>query len=80
MSPAEVKTISKYLGKDYSVHATMGHIIDLPEKELGVDIENNFAPQYTVSRGKRKVVRDLKEEAARCDDASGLTLTGKGRR
>jgi DNA topoisomerase I len=67
-SPAKCKTISKYLGKDYSVRATMGHIIDLPEKELGIDIENNFEPKYTVSKGKRKVIRALKEEAARSDD------------
>jgi DNA topoisomerase-1 len=67
-SPAKCKTISKYLGKDYIVRATMGHIIDLPEKELGVDIEKNFEPKYTVSKGKRKIVRALKEEAARSDD------------
>lgn len=67
-SPAKCKTISKYLGKDYTVRATMGHIIDLPEKELGVDIEKNFAPKYTVSKGKRKIVKALKDEAGRSDD------------
>jgi DNA topoisomerase-1 len=67
-SPAKCKTISKYLGKDFSIRATMGHIIDLPEKELGVDIENNFAPKYVVSKGKRKIVKALKDEASRCDD------------
>jgi DNA topoisomerase-1 len=67
-SPAKCKTISKYLGKDYSVRATMGHIIDLPEKELGIDIEKDFEPKYTVSKGKRKVIRALKDEAARSDD------------
>ncbi len=67
-SPAKCKTIAKYLGKDYSVRATMGHIIDLPEKELGIDIEKDFKPKYTVSKGKRRVVRTLKEEAARADD------------
>jgi len=67
-SPAKCKTISKYLGKDYSVQATMGHIIDLPEKELGIDIEKNFEPKYTVSKGKRKVIRALKEEAAPSED------------
>lgn len=67
-SPAKCKTISKYLGKDFSVRATMGHIIDLPEKELGVDLEKDFKPKYTISKGKRRIVRALKEEAARCDD------------
>jgi DNA topoisomerase I len=67
-SPAKCKTISKYLGKDFTIRATMGHIIDLPEKELGVDIENDFAPKYTVSKGKRKIVKALKEEAGKSDD------------
>ena len=67
-SPAKCKTISKYLGKDYIVRATMGHIIDLPEKELGVDLEQDFKPKYTVSKGKRKVVKGLKDDAAKVDD------------
>ncbi|HAJ78617.1 MAG TPA: type I DNA topoisomerase [Fibrobacteres bacterium] len=66
-SPAKCKTISKYLGKEYSVMATMGHIIDLPEKEFGVDIEHDFKPQYTVSKGKSKILKALKEEAAEAD-------------
>jgi DNA topoisomerase-1 len=67
-SPAKCKTISKYLGKDFAVRATMGHIIDLPEKELGVDIEQDFKPKYTPSKGKRRILKDLKEEAAKADD------------
>ncbi|MDG5815382.1 type I DNA topoisomerase [Chitinispirillales bacterium ANBcel5] len=67
-SPAKCKTISKYLGKDFAVRATMGHIIDLPEKELGVDIERDFKPKYTPSKGKRRVLRELKDEAAKADD------------
>jgi DNA topoisomerase I len=67
-SPAKCKTISKYLGKDYTVRATMGHIIDLPEKELGVDIEQDFKPKYTTSKGKRRILRALKDEAAKADD------------
>ncbi len=67
-SPAKCKTISKYLGKDYIVRATMGHVIDLPEKELGVEIDNDFKPKYTVSKGKRKVINNLKEEAGKCED------------
>lgn len=66
-SPAKCRTISKYLGSNYTVKATMGHIIDLPEKELGVDLENDFKPKYTVSKGKRRVVASLKEEAAKAD-------------
>lgn len=67
-SPAKCKTISKYLGKDYAVRATMGHIIDLPEKELGVDIEKDFRPKYTPSKGKRKVLRELKSEAMKVEN------------
>jgi len=66
-SPAKCKTISKYLGKDFSVKATMGHIIDLPEKEFGVDVENDFKPKYTVSKGKSRILKALKEEAAHAD-------------
>ncbi len=67
-SPAKCKTISKYLGKDFAIRATMGHIIDLPEKELGVDIEQNFEPKYTTSKGKRRILKSLIEEAKKADD------------
>ncbi len=67
-SPAKCKTISKYLGKDFSIRATMGHIIDLPEKELGVDIEHEFKPKYTTSKGKRRILKALKDEPAKVDD------------
>ena len=50
-SPAKAKTIERYLGKDYRVAASMGHVRDLPERKLGVDIENDFEPTYTVLRG-----------------------------
>jgi len=66
-SPAKCRTISKYLGPEYSVKATMGHIIDLPEKELGVDIAHDFKPKYTVSKGKRRILKMLKDEAAKAD-------------
>ncbi|MEI7942305.1 MAG: type I DNA topoisomerase, partial [Candidatus Riflemargulisbacteria bacterium] len=62
-SPAKAKTISKYLSNDYVVKASMGHIIDLPAKELGVDVENNFTPTYEVSKEKKKIVTELKELA-----------------
>jgi len=62
-SPAKAKTIGKYLGKDYTVRASMGHIIDLPVKEFGIDIENNFEPKYVVMKGKAKIVSELKKAA-----------------
>ena len=58
-SPAKAKTINKFLGKDYSVMSSFGHIRDLPAKSMAVDIENNFSPQYEISSDKKKVVRDL---------------------
>jgi len=67
-SPAKCKTISKYLGKDFTVRATMGHIIDLPEKELGVDIDHDFKPKYTTSKGKRRILKILKDDAAKAED------------
>jgi DNA topoisomerase-1 len=66
-SPAKCKTISKYLGKNYSVMATMGHIIDLPGKEFGVDLENGFKPKYTVAKGKNRILKTLKDEAAKSE-------------
>jgi len=63
-SPAKAKTIERYLGKDFRVTASMGHVRDLPQKELGVDIENDFAPTYTVLPGKKKVMDGLKKFAA----------------
>src|SRR2546430_5154803 len=67
-SPAKAKTINKYLGKDYIVMASIGHIKDLPAKDLGVDIQNNFAPHYeiipdTKKRNNKKIVADLKKTA-----------------
>ena len=63
-SPAKAKTIiSKYLGKNYTVEASMGHVRDLPKSKLGVDIENNFEPKYINIRGKGDVIKELKKEA-----------------
>lgn len=62
-SPAKAKTLSRYLGKDYEVKASMGHVIDLPQKELGVDLQDNFKPKYEIIQGKKKVVNDLKRTA-----------------
>src|SRR3977135_4719021 len=67
-SPAKAKTINKYLGKDFIVMASIGHIKDLPSKGLGVDVQNNFQPEYEVipdtkKRNNKKIVADLKKTA-----------------
>jgi DNA topoisomerase-1 len=62
-SPAKVKTISKFLGKDYTVKASMGHIRDLPSNGLAVDIENGFKPKYVIIKGKKKLVNEIKKAA-----------------
>lgn len=66
-SPAKAKTIQKYLGKDYDVIASMGHVRDLPKSKLGVDVENGFQPKYTDMKGKEDVIKKLKEHAKKCD-------------
>ncbi|HEY8240271.1 MAG TPA: DNA topoisomerase, partial [Kiritimatiellia bacterium] len=66
-SPAKAKTINKILGKDYIVKASMGHVRDLPQKELGVDLEKDFKPKYTTIKGREKVIGELKAAAAGCD-------------
>ncbi len=66
-SPAKVKTIKKFLGKNYAVQASVGHIRDLPKKTLGVDENDDFNPQYETIVGKEKVVKDLKTAAAKAD-------------
>jgi DNA topoisomerase-1 len=67
-SPAKIKTIKKYLGDDFDVAASMGHIIDLPKKRIGVDIDNNFSLEYEVIEGKEKVIKDLISRAKNADD------------
>lgn len=62
-SPAKAKTIQRYLGKDYKVVSSMGHVRDLPSKGMSIDIEHNFKPTYEISSGKQKVVRDLRSAA-----------------
>ncbi|GBF11668.1 type I DNA topoisomerase [Tepidibacillus infernus] len=60
-SPAKAKTIGKYLGKKYIVKASMGHVIDLPKSQLGVEIENQFSPKYITIRGKGEVLKNLRD-------------------
>src|SRR6516225_1263904 len=67
-SPAKAKTINKYLGKQYVVKASLGHIKDLPKKNLAVDIENGFEPRYEVIEGKKKLITELKQTAKKVED------------
>lgn len=66
-SPAKAKTIEKFLGKDFKVESSFGHIADLPSKELGVDIANDFEPKYIVDKDKKALVKKLKDLASKAD-------------
>lgn len=66
-SPAKAKTIGKYLGPAYQVKACMGHLRDLPKSKLGVDVENDFEPNYRPIKGKEDIIRDLKQAAKESD-------------
>ena len=66
-SPAKAKTIGKYLGDDYEVTASMGHIRDLPASQLGIDVEHGYAPQYISIKGKEKLIKELKSKAKHAD-------------
>src|SRR5574340_158457 len=67
-SPTKAKTIQKYLGSEFLVQSSMGHIIDLPKNELGVDLEHDFQPKYVTILGKAKVISALKKAAAGITD------------
>ena len=67
-SPAKAKTINKYLGRNYKVVASMGHVRDLPKSKLGVDIEEDFEPSYEVIASRKKVLKELKDAAKESDD------------
>ena len=67
-SPTKVRTIKKYLGKEYNVAATVGHIKDLPPKEIGINVEEGFKPKYTYIPGKQKVIKSLKAAAGDSTD------------
>jgi len=66
-SPAKAKTINKYLGRDFEVKASMGHVRDLPSKGLAVDIEHDFEPTYEITPGKKRTVSSLRAAARKCD-------------
>ena len=62
-SPSKAKTIKKYLGKDYEVIASKGHIIDLPASRFAVDVDNDFKPEYIKMKGKAKIIKEIKDDA-----------------
>ncbi|MCX6835113.1 MAG: toprim domain-containing protein, partial [candidate division Zixibacteria bacterium] len=62
-SPAKSRTLSRFLGDDYDILSTVGHLVDLPKSELGVDTENDFKPVYTIIDGKEKILAQLKKAA-----------------
>ena len=66
-SPAKSATIKKYLGEHFEVKASYGHVADLPKKNMGVDVKNNFAVKYEISPDKKKVIADLKKAAKLVD-------------
>ena len=85
-SPAKSKTIEKFLGRSYTVRASMGHLRDLPKSIFGVDIENGFEPKYINIRGKGELIKELKAAAKKADKVyiatdfiSQLTLTARAR-
>lgn len=67
-SPTKAKTISRFLGKDYVIKSSFGHVRDLPKSKIGIDIEHDFAPQYIISRDKTKIAKELKEAAKKADE------------
>ncbi|MFB0566350.1 MAG: type I DNA topoisomerase [Candidatus Aminicenantaceae bacterium] len=66
-SPAKAKTVNRYLGRDYLVKASMGHVRDLPKEKLGIEIENDFKPHYVIIPEKKKIVHELKKWAKKCE-------------
>ena len=66
-SPSKAKTIKKYLGKDFEVIASQGHIIDLPAGKMGVDLDNDFKPEYKTMKGKAKIIKEIKDMAKNAD-------------
>ena len=66
-SPAKVKTIKKFLGKNYEVMASNGHVRDLPKSQLGIDVEGDFEPKYITIRGKGEILSKLRKEAKKAD-------------
>jgi DNA topoisomerase-1 len=66
-SPAKARTLKKFLGSKYTVKASMGHVRDLPKSKLGVDVDNDFTPQYITIKGKGKIIKELKAAVQKSD-------------
>ena len=66
-SPAKVKTIKKFLGKNYEVMASNGHVRDLPKSQLGIDVEHDYEPKYITIRGKGEILAKLRKEAKKAE-------------
>jgi DNA topoisomerase-1 len=66
-SPAKSKTLARFLGKDFDIASTIGHVVDLPKSRIGVDVDNDFEPEYQVIEGKEKVIAELKKAAKKAD-------------
>ena len=80
-SPAKANTIKKYLGKDYDVVASKGHIRDLPAAKLSVDVKNGFAPKYALIKGKERLVKELQDKSPPATQSiSQPTPTARGKR
>ena len=78
-SPAKARTISRILGSKYDVKASVGHVRDLPKSDLGVDVENGFAPKYIVPRDKAKTIKEIKAAAAETSNpATTLSALSSG--
>ena len=75
-SPAKAKTINKYLGRNYKVVASMGHVRDLPKSKLGVDIDDGFEPSYEVIASRKKVLKELKDGWEIAGDAAAAAGGG----
>ena len=65
-SPTKAKTIGRFLGRDYEIIASMGHIMDLPKSTLGIDTEKDFAPEYEMMPDKKKIISELKSSGKNC--------------
>ncbi len=65
-SPTKIKTLKKFLSKDYSFESSIGHVRDLPSKKFGIDVENKFTPEYEILSGKEEVVKKIKAATKKC--------------
>ena len=70
-SPSKAKTIGKYLGSNYKVVASVGHVRDLPKSKIGIDIDNDFEPEYIAIRGKGDLIKELRKEAKAAGKSRG---------